>query len=102
MRNLSEIRKLSCLLTFTALTWQTVVEDIDVINQTAHVTGVSEGSANILKFTALLPVTQQLYCCPVLRSVVIHQLSAVIHGVRRTAVVGASEAVWIDVLAVDG
>ena len=86
----------------TALTWQTVVEDLDVIGKVSDITGIAEASANIVKLAAFLSVTQQLDGQPVLWTVIIHQLSAVIHGVRRTAVVGASEAVWIDVLAVDG
>ena len=87
---------------FIALTWQTVVEDLDVIGKVSDITGIAEGSTKILKLAAFLTVTQQLNGQPVLWTVIIHQLSAVIYGVRRTAVVGASEAVWIDVLAVDG
>ena len=84
------------------LTWQTVVEDVDVINKIVDVTGVSEGRADILKLTTRLTVTQQFNGCPVLCTVVMHQLSAVESRVRRTTAVGAREQVWNDVLAVDG
>ena len=75
---------------------------MQVVGNDADVARIRKPSSRILELAALLTVTQQLDGQPVLWTVVIHQLSAVIHGVRRTAVVGASEAVWIDVLAVDG
>ena len=81
------------------LTRQTVEFDLDVVRRVANLTR-TDNAACVLELAALLTVTQVLDGEPVLWTVVVDELGAVVLWVGRAAAAGAGERVWVDVLTV--